>query len=117
MTMSTSYVRLSTQVTYDGLRGAPWFRTGLRHKFRLDDMPTGHFLPNMGTEVDGEIHYGTTGMMKVDILIDDVTRPLLREGATFTLHDSPSKAAARGTVLSVEYDVDRPLSKGAYGED
>lgn len=78
--------------------GAPWFRTGLRHEFRLDSMPAGHFLPN-------------------DILVDYVTLPLLVDGATFTLHDSPSKAAARDEVLSIERRVETPLAKGGHGED
>lgn len=48
-----AYLRVAATIKYDGIYGVPWFRSGLRHKFRLDDMPAGHFLPNMGTEVDG----------------------------------------------------------------
>lgn len=33
----TQYLRVAASVTSDGLRGVPWFRSGLRHKFRLDD--------------------------------------------------------------------------------
>lgn len=71
----------------------------------------------MGTEVDGKIHYGATGPMKIDLLIDEVTRALLQEGATLTLHDAPSEVTATGVVLSVEYDVDKPLANGSYSDD
>lgn len=71
----------------------------------------------MGTEVDGKSHYGATGPMKIDLLIDEVTRALLQEGATFTLHDAPSEVTATGVVLSVEYDVDKPLANGSYSDD
>lgn len=113
----TEYVRLTTVVDYNGARGVPWFRTGLRHKFRLDGMKVGNFLPNMGTEVEIEIYYGSSGEMIIDVVIDDDARPFLVEGAKFTLHDSPFQITARGTVLKIERNVAEPLAAGALGDE
>lgn len=101
-------------MAYDGMRGVLWIRTGVRHNLRLDSMPAGAFLPNMGTWVEHDIWPGDEGLMLIDLVADAESLPLLVVGARLILHDGPSLVAAQGVVIGVELDVSLPLPDGAY---
>lgn len=113
--MSDRHIRITATITYDGRRDFPWLQSGMLLKFRLDSMPRGAFLPNMGTEIDGVIQHGCRGSAKIDLVSDGATFPLLVADSTFTLHDSPTEVIAHGTVTSVDLAVTEPLSDEAYG--
>jgi hypothetical protein len=107
--MTDRYTRISATLTFDGAGTFPWLQSGMRLKFRLDAMPRGNFLPNMGMRIDGVIQHGGNGQAQIDVIVDENTWPLLTKGATFTLHDSPSETVAHGSVISMLYPVDTPL--------
>lgn len=113
--MSDRYARVSATVTYDGRQGPAWLKSGIRLKFRLDDMPHSCFLPNMGMEIDGIIQHGDSASARIDVIADEGAWPLLKPGARFTLHDSPSEVVAHGSVEAVQYPVEDPLSEESYG--
>ena len=103
------HVRLSADITYDGLKQFPYLGTDMRLNVRLAAMGEGEFLPNVGMTVDDVVQYGQTGHARIDVLVDDRNFPLLEEGALLTLHDGPAKLIATGVILKWIYPVTFPL--------
>ena len=107
-------VRLTASVNYDGQFGVHCFSDGFSHKFRLNAMPTRHFLPNMGANVENDIPYGESGRIIIDVMVNDEAIEHLFPGSPFTLHDHPLIVTASGVVETIVENPVTPLRRPAW---
>jgi hypothetical protein len=76
--MSDRVVTLDVLVAYDGQRTTPFIGGGGRWNFRVDTMPNGQFVTNLGIDGDAPIAHGDRGALQIRLIANDKLLPELR---------------------------------------